>query len=266
MNGIIRLGQLNDITDITTPENSWIIDSDEDARTFVPSIVQEYADVEIRIPVSGNVTEKWDVILVETGHDETVLTDQTAKLDIHDHEIVISTGLNPGNYRLYMDTTFNVTVVKFRIVQPALPPTNTDLPSYRLGHMRYLEATIFRPLNIASVIVKNEPGSDETIVVQLQNYSPTHTLSFATISRAIPQKLHRLDTVLGMTDTEPGGRIMDVLDEESTFLDGRMLSDEYQYILERSRSNNWTGHVLKKPMILLKPYVSFPIIFKGHFC
>ncbi|RUS24422.1 hypothetical protein BC938DRAFT_473602, partial [Jimgerdemannia flammicorona] len=263
--GIIRLGPLHDVTSIATPQHgfhTWKIDGDEDARTVVPDVIQEYSGTEIVIPVSGKVMDTWDVVLVETGHNETVLTDQTAKLIIRDHEVVIPTGLDAGNYTLYIDTTFCVNIVTLRIVRPALPPSNTSaFSSYCLGHTRHLESTsptTARPLGITSVAVtQSASSSDEVILVKLQNHSPTRTIVLATVSWTVPRKNHRLDYVLEQSMhafAAPGGQAVDVIDEESVFLDGRTLSDEYEYILERARKRRWTGNVFKKPTLLVKPY------------
>ncbi|RUS29325.1 hypothetical protein BC938DRAFT_480790 [Jimgerdemannia flammicorona] len=53
INGIIRLGSLEGITSISTPQTSWKIDGDDEGSTDTPSVVQEYANTDIRISLSG---------------------------------------------------------------------------------------------------------------------------------------------------------------------------------------------------------------------
>ncbi|RUS19884.1 hypothetical protein BC937DRAFT_86775 [Endogone sp. FLAS-F59071] len=263
--GVIRLGPLEDITSITTPENDsheWDLSSDDDARAQVPQVVHEYAGVEVRLPLNGKHTDKWDIVLVETGYLGTVLTDQRAKLSVHNHEIVIA-GLDPGNYTLYIDTTFKSSIIKLRIIRPALPlatsPESSSWSRFLLGRTSQLESTsptTTRPLGIVSVTVTHS-DNDQLITVQLQNYSTVRTTLFATVSQMVPNDEYRLDTVLGRGKeqfyAEPGWRVIET-EEENIFLDGRVLSEEYQYIMERARQKRWTGTVFKKPMILVKPY------------
>ncbi|RUS19243.1 hypothetical protein BC937DRAFT_87784, partial [Endogone sp. FLAS-F59071] len=270
--GIIRLGPLEGVTSITTPENdsrTWKISGNEDASAQVPQVVHEHAGVKVRLPLNGKRTDKWDIVLVETGYWGTVLTDQSAKLSVYDHEIVIA-GLDPGNYTLYIDTTFRSDIIKLRIVRPAFPPATTPDSSswsrFRLGLTRHLESTsptTTRPLGIASVTMTNS-DDDQLINVRLQNHSVRTTL-FATVSRMVPANGYRLDTVLGRGNGQfyavPDWRVIGTK-EENIFLDGRVLSEEYQYIMERARQKRWTEPVFKKPTILVKPYVSItPEIF-----
>ncbi|RUP47553.1 hypothetical protein BC936DRAFT_145591 [Jimgerdemannia flammicorona] len=53
INGIIRLGSLEGIASISTPQTSWKIDGDDEGSTDTPSVVQEYANTDIRISLSG---------------------------------------------------------------------------------------------------------------------------------------------------------------------------------------------------------------------
>lgn len=109
-----------------------------------------------------------------------------------------------------------------------------------------------KPLTISSTSV-----SDESIQLQVDNGSSSKAFVVVTTSTFIPSSN---DTLMSqLFDSRSLSRPISQQDEftstRSVFLNDKRISEEYQYILNRSRAEKWVGSNLTKPSLLMYPKV-----------
>jgi hypothetical protein len=113
------------------------------------------------------------------------------------------------------------------------------------------------PLFISSSTV-NE--SDQAVKIQLHNWS--HDTRVCVIaSKFVPYGTRAFSNLSVLKAEEPWW--MDKTEEISTaFKTGRVLGEEYQYVLNRKfHSTRWAGNLLTKPSTLLTPLVTLSSYF-----
>jgi hypothetical protein len=121
--------------------------------------------------------------------------------------------------------------------------------NFILGHRWIAESPgemVKNPLSIHDVVV-----NDQNISVKLQNFSSkTYAIvsGTSTLSHRTPQENY----VPKRTQRRHLLRRIGECQNNSLFVSGRKLTEEYQYILERSRFNKWTSTTLQNPSLLLK--------------
>lgn len=118
-----------------------------------------------------------------------------------------------------------------------------------LGHSWSVETPgemVRNPLSIQDVVV-----DEKNISVNLQNFSnKTYAIvsGTSTLSHRTPQENY----VPKRTQKRHFLRRIGECQNNSSFVSGRKLSEEYQYILERSRFHKWTSTTLQNPALLIK--------------
>lgn len=111
---------------------------------------------------------------------------------------------------------------------------------------------IQRPLYISDIDVSN----NESVTVRLKNWS-TKTFLIVTTSTFVPTNTESLAHLInGRNLTRPLVQNSGIYQTESLFLDDKQLGEEYQYVLNRARSEKWVGSNLTKPTLLMFPEVS----------
>lgn len=111
------------------------------------------------------------------------------------------------------------------------------------------------PLYVQPPVANEET---QTVEIQVRNWTPdTRVVVVAT--KFLPPKMAFEN--LSVKEFEKPSVKSKVELTSTTYRTGRILGDEYQYILNRkAQSTHWAGNLLTKPSALLAPYVSFSIM------
>ena len=146
-------------------------------------------------------------------------------------------GLPAGDYDLLLKRTGQR--IQLRVSQGA------QREGYLLADQRYLELRGQRPLRIASLQV-----AEKEVRIQLREvtrFARVHV--FATRYQPAYSAFDHLARVY---DTEPLRRRLSSL--ETRYVQGRMIGDEYRYILDRRQARKFPGNTLRRPSLLLNPW------------
>jgi hypothetical protein len=120
---------------------------------------------------------------------------------------------------------------------------------YVLATHRQLEVLNPDPLQISAL----EAAAD-TVKIQLKNATAS-TRVHVIATRLLPaySVFNQLGTLGGL---EP--EVVTVGGQDSTYLTGRNIGDEYRYILERRYAAKFPGNMLQRPALLLNPFALTP--------
>jgi hypothetical protein len=118
-----------------------------------------------------------------------------------------------------------------------------------------------KPLTIASTEV-----TDASVTINIQNASPK-AFAVVTTTTFVPTSDNTLSGWLldQRALTRPLAQENETRSTRSIFLDDKHIGEEYQYILNRARSEQWVGSNLTKPSLLVYPKVSTLISFHKPF-
>lgn len=109
-----------------------------------------------------------------------------------------------------------------------------------------------RPLDISKVSVSDDNAS---VTVQLQNWS-SKSFAVVTTSTFVPTRFESLTSLMARRSlTRPIPQDSAISGTNSIFLDDKTLGEEYQYVLNRAKSEKWVGSNLTKPTLLMYPKV-----------
>lgn len=158
--------------------------------------------------------------------------------------------LTPGRYRLQCVMTDTSLQVLLYIVGGGLE-TNKDQfwTNLTLGHSWIAETPgemVRNPLTIKDVV-----ADDQNISVNLQNFS-NKTYAIVSGSSTLSHRTPQENYFPKRTQKRHFLRRIGECQNNSSFVSGRKLSEEYQYILERSRLHKWTSTTLQNPALLIK--------------
>lgn len=110
-----------------------------------------------------------------------------------------------------------------------------------------------RPLYISDI----DASDKENVTIQLKNWS-TKTFLIVTTSTFVPTSPEALSHILnGHSLARPLVYDNGISETKSLFLNDKQLGEEYQYVLNRARSEKWVGTSLTKPTLLIFPEVSY---------
>lgn len=108
-----------------------------------------------------------------------------------------------------------------------------------------------RPLTIKHLEI-----TDTQVSIQLAHWSPSNTKVYVTTSAFMPPGSSSMHSwVESRKLTSPHEWLM-TLSAPCTFLEGRKLSEEFEYILNRAGADKWVGSTLSKPSLLIYPEVT----------
>ncbi|MEW6746782.1 MAG: hypothetical protein AB1486_28915 [Planctomycetota bacterium] len=145
-------------------------------------------------------------------------------------------GLAAGDYNLLIKETGESVGIELS--------EGSEQSGWALGAARYLELRGRQPLQIVAIEV-----NDGALVVRLRNASPfarVHVLA----DRFHPA--HRPFENLVFGDISPSW--LEVCQAESSYVEGRRIGDEYQYIIDRRYAKKFPGNMLERPSLLLNPW------------
>ncbi len=237
--GRVNLGPLKDIAAITAAgpqgtSRTWNPRSDSHSQY---RSLHGLAGGTIDIPFmrGGGKPARSDVSLLELRRG-TFVADRFETLSMKDGLLRVSE-LPRGDYDLLLKRTGQR--IKLRLSEGRVRE------NYVLSDNRQLEIRGSKPLQVESVDV-----GDDGLTVKLTNatkFARVHV--FATRYRPAYSAFATLGRV---RDIEP--YILSIPKEDSAYLAGRNIGDEYRYIIDRRYAKKYPGVMLARPSLLLNPW------------
>lgn len=176
------------------------------------------------------------------------IDDLTSKIKLLDGALTIY-GLETGFYNLYIgeETIINIVISNANPFQSKI----MGLEQFILESDPMLEVldSVMHPLYIHAI-----SQDDSSVNIKTRNWTPS-TRVCVVATRFLPHKA--LFKSMSVTEIEyPWSKYRE--ERTSTiYQTGRVLGEEYQYILNRkAQPKHWVGNMLTKPSILLTPVVS----------
>lgn len=164
--------------------------------------------------------------------------------------------LDAGYYTLQLDahTKIDLSIANAKATRSSI----LGLEDYliRSNPMMEVVESTRRPLYMSAPKSNNESRSLE---VQLYNWS-TETRLCLIASKFTPARTAFPN--LAVLEAEDPWHMKKTELTSTSFKAGRVLGDEYQYVLNRkTQSAHWAGNLLTKPSVLLTPWVRISFIF-----
>lgn len=238
-NGRINLGILGGIDWVSGKvtdgsERRWNLERNNQTNyTSIHSVVGNI--VRIAAPAMLNAPNRLQISLFEI-RSNTIVKDWFDSISVENGLVGIE-GLEAGDYQLVFKATgqtFQIRVTDGEIVNSTI-----------MGSTRRLETRASIPLHIQSI-----SNNQEEVKIKLGGTnSSTRVHVFA--SRYLPQ-FDAFDQFQQVRDTEPF--LIRPGIRRSTYMAGRKIGDEYQYILDRRYARKFAGNMLDRPSLLLNPF------------
>lgn len=255
--GLVDLGPLTDVSEIkcSTTDISWKLLEQE--MRFYPSTIHGIAGEPIQLPVSRK-----DIGFVRTialfkgiqalGSRHYLINDCTRHAKLHDGLLCI-TDLEPGFYILRLaEVWINLLIAN----KPVNSQKIAGLEEYSVGSNPMLQVldSAKHPLYVQTAVAND---GNQTVDIQIRNWTAGTRVCVAA-TRFVPPKAMFEDLVLQSPET-PWSRQLDDM-TTTAYRTGRVLGEEYQYVLNRkAQTTHWAGNLLTKPSVLLTPWVSIQI-------
>ncbi|KAI7858568.1 hypothetical protein BDC45DRAFT_554138 [Circinella umbellata] len=246
--GIIRLGKLENISriEIQTPVR-------KDWPLLAPNAkllrrMHQQADTSFKIP--GNFLY-CNIFQTLEDNSNNILYDFNSNVTMYETHIDVK-GLPEGSYQFYLASKGRPFIQMECIV---IASSNEEAQKghwadWLFGKEKFAQASPRKPLSIHGVQV-----NEKQIVVDLDDFSAglkKSTRAIVSASAFVPERGMTLSRLL--TGDYPTPKFIEAsLDTEATFLTGRTLSEEFEYVLNRTRAEKWIGSTLTKPSILIYP-------------
>jgi hypothetical protein len=107
------------------------------------------------------------------------------------------------------------------------------------------------PLYVQAAIADDE---NQTVDIQLRNWTAA-TRVCITATKFVPSKPMFKDLFVQSPETPRSMQKCDMT--KTVYRTGRVLGEEYQYVLNRkAQTTHWAGNLLTKPSVLLTPWVN----------
>jgi len=232
--GRVALGTLNDIITVkaTGPEgtaHTWTLPRD---RCALPATIHARAGEKIAVPDMGAAAKL--TLLEKRG--ATYVQDWSKSLASGDGFITIAE-LPMGTFELWLKEVDQVITLQV---------TEGEVRNgYIMGGNRLLEVKNPAPLQIGNIQAK-----DDQVTIAIRNATPLTRVHVAA-ARFLPAYSLFDALNIGATaiprEIRPGH-------QESLYVSGRELGDEYRYILERKYARKFPGNLLARPSLLLNPW------------
>ena len=235
--GVVELGDLAGIDWITArcaagSKRSWQLEPDGQTRYLsVHAVAGE--TVRVVAPPGLRDANRGQIGLFQLGAG-TIVRDAFDSIVVKDGLVGLK-DLSAGNYQLVFKDSKAVTTI--RVTEGKRVDTTI------LGSARRLETRAEVPLHIRKL-----DGEDE-LKVNLGGITPTTRVHvFATRYQPRFNPLAQFDQIRNLEPAviRPGIR-------RTTFMAGRKIGDEYQYILDRRYARKFVGNMLERPSLLLNP-------------
>ena len=255
--GVIKLGRLDDVTRVTTPDfggYEWNV-ADESQWPYGERIIAVPEGETVELPIRGLLSGNWPgatelanrlSLLRENGIEE--ITDDCIAACSYANGVLHIEPLPAGDYRLSLRTE-NRMVAKITVVRAADKSCGRGTVA---GASRIVaEADAPGGLMIDSARVE----TDGNMYVQLHNFSPDARVHVYA-SRTTPDVRDGKSPfgVLASARSAPQSRVLFGKEQKSKYISGRDLGDKLRYILDRRQEPGRIGNMLSRPSLLLNPW------------
>lgn len=184
---------------------------------------------------------------------------------------VAISGLPEGEYMLYLASNnegakqIKCTVINGQADSIKSPTAESGAQdrfwnNWVIGNNSYAKQNglvLHQPLDISNVHITDD---NKSVTIQLENWS-SKAFIIVTTSTFVPTASESLKRLMDNRSlTRPFAQDNRVAESKSLFLNDKQLGEEYQYVLNRARSEKWVGSNLTKPTLLMYPKVSWQIL------
>ena len=237
--GRIDLGPLPGVTDVSAQGfdprfSTWELQPD--GRSLPERLTGVVGEL-LRLPFPGRVAElSREVVSLIELRDEQPAVDRFANVGLSDGFLVLR-DLPAGEYELLLPESAQSVAVR------VLPGQRRG--DWLVGSRVVLPAEGAEPLHITQLA-----ADDDGLLVQLANAGPearVHVLA----TRWLPT----FDPFLSLLSPAARGRAdLPLAAPDTSYHAGRVLGDEYRYVLERRFAQVFPGNMLRRPSLLLNPW------------
>ncbi|OAQ30988.1 hypothetical protein K457DRAFT_136616 [Linnemannia elongata AG-77] len=256
--GQLFLGHLQDIDYLTcnTTTMKWNI-TEQDQHVY-PSTIHSIEGEVVSIPIANgdvdtirkvalfSTTEKGDNLLSNL----TFLDDYTKNVH-YENGLLSIKGLKAGYYVFLSDIHVQISIV---VASSKTTRSHIQgLEDFIVGSNPMLELleSAKLPLYISPSVAD---GDQQKVSIQLYNWSP-ETRVCILASKFVPYGDRAFNNLNSLNAEEPWW-MNKTLQTSTAFKSGRVLGEEYQYVLNRkAHTTRWAGNLLTKPSTLLTPRV-----------
>lgn len=190
----------------------------------------------------------------------------TDKINVTSDSINVPEGLAAGSYRFYLSTSasygknvcFGVQQVDCTIIDAASSDDTGSSPHWSdwLVSPRIFAQSTGHPIT-SPMGIDNLELTENQLVIKLNNCPASNTVALVSTTAFVPERACNTTRSLVYNQNIPGTAMLKTsVDTFAAFLEGRKLSEEFQYILNRSRAEKWVGSSLTKPSLVIYPEVS----------
>ncbi|KAF9566459.1 hypothetical protein EC968_003732 [Mortierella alpina] len=252
--GLVDLGSLTDVSEIncSTTDISWNLWKQD--RQSYPGTIHGITGESIQLPLSREDIQFVRMIALfkrssGIGFNLPLIKDCTSHTKLHDGLLCI-TDLEPGYYILRLaEVRINLVIAN----RPATSQKITGLEEYSVESNPMLQVldSSKHPLYVQSAVANDE---NQTFDIQLRNWTTATRVCIAA-TKFVPFKPMFEDPIMhGLEFRTPWS--MQKSDMTTTaYRTGRVLGEEYQYVLNRkAQTTHWAGNLLTKPSVLLTPW------------
>ncbi len=247
-NGRVTLGPLNNVHLLSVSaaggaSKSWYLPTDDQTNALtINSLAGE--NVVVPAPPGMKKLDRSQVALFEQRRG-TVVRDWFDSVALKNDLLVIA-GLEPGDYLLRLNyfAETNRQISKDITLRVTKGKVSANV---LVGKYRQLEDRDADSLQISSVT-----ANQKAVEAQLQNTNP-YTRVHVFASRYQPA-FNAFSGFAKVEEIEPW--IYRPSIRKSVYMQGRMIGDEYQYILERKYAKHFPGNMLQRPSLLLNPWAT----------
>ncbi|KAI7875308.1 hypothetical protein K492DRAFT_211014 [Lichtheimia hyalospora FSU 10163] len=260
--GVVELGKLKHITGISlyTPvSKTWDLVPDA-TQSRLPSVIYHAANKPFHLAYPQG--DDQCCTLFQYGEHGHVLHDLTDKINVTSDSINVPEGLAAGRYRFYLSTSasygknvcFGVQQVDCTIIDAASSDTSSS-PHWSdwLVSPRIFAQSTGLPIT-SPMGIENLELTENQLVIKLNNCPASNTVALLSTTAFVPERGSNTTRSLvydqSITET---AMIKTSVDTFAAFLEGRKLSEEFQYILNRSRAEKYVGSSLTKPSLVIYP-------------
>ncbi|MEX2578347.1 MAG: hypothetical protein WD342_04750 [Verrucomicrobiales bacterium] len=238
--GRVDLGALEGIEHVTCADGArvaraWDLEGDRHSQ---PSTLHSRTGEVVTIPNlgAGGALDRGDFAIFETRSD-VLVSDAFEKAEL-DGDAVKLEGLEPGNYLVVLRSVGKT--IDLRVTE-----SEKQAFGYALSEHRHLELRNEEPLHIASLAKQGEG-----IRIALANageLTRVHLVATRYLPEYDPFRSLDRDDLASPFQIRRGGN-------ESRYVSGRDIGEEYRYILERRNADKFPGNMLTRPGLILNPW------------
>ncbi|KAI7892341.1 uncharacterized protein EV154DRAFT_462599 [Mucor mucedo] len=265
--GYVNLGKLANIQWIEYSNTQgaykqWTINNDK--QGLLPPAICVSADTPFNVAFLTASTSDSLYSLYKIGVRETLVENMSAFIKRNDNHISISK-LPEGEYMLYLGSNVEgrkqikcsviFSQIDFNANNTASNENNINDYVWRnwiIGKNTYAKQNgivLQKALKISDIHADDD---NKTVIIQLQNWS-SKAFVVVTTSTFVPTSSECLTVLMNNRSLERPFVHDNNVTSRSLFLNDKQLGEEYQYVLNRARSEKWAGSNLTKPSLLMHP-------------